>query len=220
MGYKRQLDLVAVEDSLRMVQKNFAKINQSLQMTRETLDDVIIENMLAGYAYLNKILTYQCNPLDRYELNHLLELNHLVLCGKDLKRRKNYQGHIKETTERFYKQEDFSIRDLRGWWGKHQKSSPWFQAAGINVLMLSRPQLFIEGNHRTGALLMSYILVANKKPPFVLTVDNAKAYFDPATLAKNTSKNVLGRLYKLPKIKKNFSVFLKEQADYRLLAKN
>jgi hypothetical protein len=29
---------------------------------------------------------------------------------------------------------------------------------------------------------MSYILVRAGKAPFVLTVDNAKAYFDPSTL--------------------------------------
>jgi hypothetical protein len=195
-------------------------INRSLQMSRETMDDAIVENMLAGYTYLNKILKYKINPLDRYELNHLLELNHLVLCGDNLTQRKNFGGHIKETTERFYKQENFSIKHLREWWEKNRNLSSWVQAAGLNVMMLSRPQLFIEGNHRTGALLMSYILVANRQPPFVLTVDNAKAYFDPSTVAKNTTKDVLGKLYKLPKIRKNFAIFLKAQADYRLLVQD
>jgi hypothetical protein len=85
------------------------------------------------------------------------------------------------------------------------------------ILHVSQPQLFFEGNHRTGALLMSSILVRGGKPPFVLTVDNAKAYFDPSSLAKATKKDLMGKLYKLPKIKKNFAKFLEAQANPELL---
>lgn len=45
---------------------------------------------------------------------------------------------------------------------------------------------------------MSNILVRGGKPPFILTVDNAKAYFDPSSLAKATKKDLMGKLYKSP----------------------
>jgi hypothetical protein len=64
---------------------------------------------------------------------------------------------------------------------------------------------------------MSCILVRHGKPPFVLSVDNAKAYFDPSSLAKGTNKNIVGKYYKLPKIKSKFANFLEKQADERLL---
>ena len=35
---------------------------------------------------------------------------------------------------------------------------------------------------------MSYILARDGHPPFVLTVDNAKAYFDPSTLITKKKK--------------------------------
>ena len=82
---------------------------------------------------------------------------------------------------------------------------------------VSQPQLFFEGNHRTGALLMSCILVRHGKPPFVLGVDNAKAYFDPSSLAKKTKKDFFGMYYTLPKIKKKFSHFLENQANPEFL---
>lgn len=66
---------------------------------------------------------------------------------------------------------------------------------------------------------MSHILVTNGMPPFVLTVDNAKAYFDPSTLAKQTSKNTYTKLYKLPKIKKNFAKFLEAQSNPNFVRK-
>jgi len=67
--------------------------------------------------------------------------------------------------------------------------------------------------------MMGYILVKNGKPPFVLTVDNAKAYFAPSTIAQKTNKDVYGKLYKLPKIKRNFAEFLKANANKELVKK-
>jgi len=212
-----QLNLEEIEWSLLNVQKNFNKINETLLMRREVLADVILENMLAGYSYLDFHLEKGANILSKHELNHLLELNHIVLCGPDPKKRKDYEHHIKVTTERFYNQDKCSIGLIRKWAKKHKHDSPWIQAAGVYVMLISQPQLFLEGNHRTGALLMSHILVRNGFPPFVLTVDNAKAYFDPSTLAKQTHKDFLGVYYKLPKVKRNFATFLEAQANFDFL---
>jgi hypothetical protein len=46
----------------------------------------------------------------------------------------------------------------------------------------------------------------------VLSIRNAKAYFDPSTLIKETRKNWATQLIKLPKIRKRFSEFLKSNA--------
>jgi hypothetical protein len=43
------------------------------------------------------------------------------------------------------------------------------RAAEVYIYILSEPQLFIAGNHRTGALVLSYILAREGRPPFVLT---------------------------------------------------
>jgi len=53
------------------------------------------------------------------------------------------------------------------------------------------------------------------RPFFVMSV--AKAYFNPSSLAKSTEKNVWGKYYKLPKIKKKFAQFLKDQAQGEFL---
>lgn len=219
MKAKYRLNIEEIEWSLRNVQKNFDKINASLQMRREQMDDTIVEHMVAGYKYINKLLDLNVYPLAKGELNHLLELNHIVLCGTDVTARKDYKEHIQATTDRFYDPGEFGISHIRKWAKKHHDSPPWVQAAGVYVMLVSQPQLFIEGNNRTGALLVSCILAHHGKPPFVLTVDNAKGYFDPATLAKQTNKDMLGKLYKLPKIKKNFALFLEGQANPEFLMK-
>jgi hypothetical protein len=78
-------------------------------------------------------------------------------------------------------------------------------------------ELFIEGDHRSGALVMSYILAREGRPPFVLTAGNAKAYLDPSTLITETRKHSLVALFRLPKIKRYFTKFLKEYADRKYL---
>ena len=84
--------------------------------------------------------------------------------------------------------------------------------------ILSKPQLFIEGNHRTGVLVASYVLLRNGLPPFVLTVENARTYFDPSTVIRETNKLGPLALFRLPGIKKRFARFLQDQpgSDYLL----
>lgn len=207
------IDITKVEASLRAVQRDFDRINTGLEMRREPMRDEIVVNMVTGYEYVNRLLQQDIDLLLPEGLHHFLELNHIVLCGALPEQRRAYREHIESTTDRFYQQQEFSISHLRRWADKHRDNAPWKLAAGAYILQVSWPQLFAEGNHRTGALLMSTILVRLGKPPFVLSTGNAKGYFDPSSLAKSTKKNVYGRLYKLPKIKKNFARFLEEQTS-------
>jgi hypothetical protein len=64
---------------------------------------------------------------------------------------------------------------------------------------------------------MSYILGRDGKAPFVLTVENALAYFDPSTLVKETNKTPTTLLMKLPRMKKRLAHFLEGQAGAQYL---
>jgi hypothetical protein len=209
---KYRLNLQAIEASLREVQRQFPEINEIIQSRRDHMTDEVVENMLAGYAFVNTAI---CKDLDLFGLSYLhglLELNHLVLCGKDLKSRQENRKHIESTRERFYHQEGCNIDTILAWYQRHRHESPWKLAAGVYVRILSQPQLYFEGNHRTGALIMSYLLARDGSPPFVLSVQNAKAYFDPSTLIKLTRKSPGTRLAKLPRMKQRFAQFLQDQA--------
>ena len=214
-----RLNLKAIEQSLRDVQREFPKINALLQSRRDSMTDDVLDNMLTGYAFVDQAVA---DGVDLFTLRHataLLELNHIVLCGLDKQVRQEYQAHIEATTQRFYEQEEFNIDDILRWYYRHENESPWKRAAGVYVRILSQPQLYIEGNHRAGALIMSYILMREGKAPFVLTVANAKAYFDPSTLVKATKKTATTLLTKLPRLKKLFAEFLRVQAHERYIYK-
>ena len=214
-GYR--LNLPAIEASLREVQREFPRINALLHSRRDSMTDAVVQQMLAGYTFVDIAIRQQHDLFDMKNVNGLLELNHIVLCGLDPAVRKEHQKHLEATEQRFYDQEGFDIGDILMWHHTHAHETPWKRAAGVYVRILSQPQLYIEGNHRTGALIMSYLLARDGEPPFVLTVSNAKAYFDPSTLIKQTKKTPSALLAKLPHMKRRFATFLHDQANDRYL---
>ena len=209
------LNLPAIEASLRRVQAEFESINARLSWRRDPLSDEVVENLLAGYTFVDVLVEWGIDVFAKGKHKYLLELNNIVLCGPDQDLRAEYARHIEATETRFYEEPGGGIEDLVEWRARHLGESAWKLAAGLYVRALSKPQLFIEGNHRTGVLLASYVLLRAGEPPFVLTAENAAAYFDPSTVIRNTSKLGPMGLFRLPGIKKRFARFLKAQADPR-----
>jgi len=172
---------------------------------------------MAGYRFVDRLLAQSIDLFAMGNSNLFLEINALVLFGSNEAARAGAAFQRAATEQRFYDQEGGGIRDVVEWYDLHRANSVWRRAAGVYISILSEPQLFIEGNHRTGALVMSYILAREGRPPFVLTADNAQAYLDPSSLITETRKHSLAALFRIPKIKRYFANFLKEQADQKYL---
>jgi len=209
--------LRAIEASLRDVQTQFPRINAILKSPRDRMDDAIVENMLSGYAFVDGLLARKVDLFSVTQLRCFLELNAIVLCGLDPKVRIESARHLAATEKHFYDEKDGGIRDIIEWYDMHANESAWKRAAGVYIRVLSEPELFIEGNHRTGALIMSYVLARDGYPPFVLTVDNAQAYFDPSTLITKKKKKSLTLLLEMPRLKRQFAEFLTSQEDPKYL---
>lgn len=211
-----RLNLEEIRASLLGVQRDFERISEEMLMRREPLDDRIIDNLLAGYAYVDQLLEDGVDMFSLKGSDHIIELNHIVLCGLDDRVRLEFGPHILETRRRFSQ----GIGQLLSWYESRKSKSAYKRAAGVYVLGVSQPQLFLEGNHRTGSLLASYILVRDGKPPFVLTRENALAYFNPSTLIKyKHKKKFLDMQYYLKKYMKYFAEFLEETLDKRFRRK-
>jgi len=181
------------------------------------MDDDVIHNMVAGYAVVDALAADGVDLFAMGNLKHLLELNTTVLCGTDPRHRAEYARHRQSTEQRFYEQQDGGIRDLVEWYQGRRGDAVWLRAAGVYVRMLSRPQLFLEGNHRTGALAMSYILVSENAPPFVLTSANALQYFDPSTVIKDIEKQGLAMRFRSSGLTRQLASLLEQHADRRFL---
>jgi hypothetical protein len=212
-----RIDLDRVECCLRELQRAFPRINATVASRRDSLSDEVVANLLLGYGYVNRML--EVDPFRRGQHSHLLELNTIVLCGTSPEERRRFHRHIEATEAHFYEVVGGGIREIMEWYDRNRSDDPCRQAAGVYVHALSEPQLFIEGNHRTGSLIISFMLVRAGKPPFVVSPDNAKGYFDPSTLIRATRKHTLLALWQLPKMKKTFAAFLRDHVDKRALAK-
>ena len=107
------------------------------------------------------------------------------------------------------------MQDVVEWYETRDDGSSWIRAAGLYVRMLSTPQLFIEGNHRTGALLMTYLLIRDGQPPFVLSAANATAYFEASAAARHLPKRGIAAL--ATRVRRRLAALLRRHADARLL---
>ncbi|WP_201276143.1 hypothetical protein [Methylotetracoccus oryzae] len=212
MRFYRGFDLSAIARSLRQTQARFNEINRRLCVPRDDLDSEVVDNLLEAYAYVDGLIQRGVDLFAPGRSNCLLEINRLVLVGSSSVRRQRYASHLDATERRFYEEREGGIRDLVEWVQDHSRDEVWARAAGVYIRILSKPQLFLEGNHRSGALVMSYVLGREDLPPFVLTPDNAPTYFDPSSLITNTSKTSLAMLFRMPSVRRRFAGFLEAQS--------
>ena len=207
-----RLDLAAIDRSLGKVQQHFAALSALLLERRDPFIDHVRNNMLAGYALIDD---YVARGVDLFALQNvglLLEINATVLCGTDPERRAHYAAHLAASEQRFFGDDEGGVKALLDWYDAHRDESIWKRAAGVYIRILSKPQLFIEGNHRSGSLIVSYLLMRDGYPPFVLSLANAEAYFNPSTVIRKLPKRGVKVLFKLPGIKKRYARFLEQQA--------
>jgi hypothetical protein len=127
-----------------------------------------------------------------------------------------YVKAVEATAEKFY----HHIGPIQQWYEQHKKRGkhPLKLAAEIYVSILGYPQLYIEGNHRTGSLIANWISVYHGFAPFVLSADNAIAYFAPSTEIKSfANKSTWRGQARLPKYRKSFASFWEQHIDSRYL---
>ncbi|NVO17204.1 MAG: hypothetical protein HXX10_24525 [Rhodoplanes sp.] len=211
------LDLGAIEASLRDLAEQFPRVNSALGSPRDPLERVTVDAMVSGYALVDDLIGRGIDLFSLGQLRTFLELNALVLCGPDERVRSEARQHLAATERHFYDNAEGGIRDIIEWHALHAAESAWMRAAGVYIRILSEPELFIEGNHRTGALVMSYILVRAGHPPFVLTIENAKTALDFSTMFTMKRKAGMALRWQMPWLKRRFAAFLQAQADPRFL---
>lgn len=207
----RHLDLSAIRHSLTDVQTHFSKLNERFDEPRDAFSDEVLENVLEGYALIDDFVARGIDLFDLQQVDLMLEINATVLCGRDPEVRQKFSAHLTSTEQRFFDTKEGGIKDLFEWYGAHRNESVWKRAAGVYVRILSKPQLFIEGNHRSGSLIVSYLMLREGFSPFVLSVDNADKFFNPSSVIRNSDKHGIKALFELPKIKKKYAAFLEEE---------
>ncbi|MET0377801.1 MAG: hypothetical protein ABW049_02325 [Spongiibacteraceae bacterium] len=210
-----RFNIAAIVCSLEQTQLQFKKINKSLNIRRGPLTDESVANMVDGYRFVDRILGQGADLFAMGNSSLLLEINTLVLCGADPENRKNYSVHIEQTRQKFYDDQQGGIGSLMEWCDFHVNDSLWRRAAGIYIQITSQPQLFIEGNHRSAILMVSFMLGRAGYPPFVLTPDNAKELLDQSNPISDLKKYGFSALIQTPRLRNQLAITLQKGLDQR-----
>lgn len=172
----RRLDIDAIEASLRALLEDTADAVIWERLHEEALTEDATRRLLAGYRAVDALLAERVDIFGYGESERILELNHMVLCGPSPERRVQYASHIAATRCHFYDDPRGGVAALMGRYGRARRHSPEMLAAEIYVQAVSAPQLFLEGNSRTAALLASYCLARAGRPPLVVTTATLREY--------------------------------------------
>jgi hypothetical protein len=188
-----RLQLEHIASSLQTVETHWREIDDELDRRgigrKDTPFTAVVKmRMVSAFEYLDALLAQQMPPFSRESIGHMLALNERVHYGTDQQLRSEYAKAIAATAERFYQH----IEPIHHWYEKHatRGNHPLKLAAEIYVSILGYPQLYIEGNHRTGSLIANWISVYHGFAPFVLSADNAIAYFAPSTEIKSFARQL------------------------------
>ncbi len=202
-----QFNIPAIDKALKGFLRAFPDINQRLSLRREDLTPVMVDNILEAYGFLNELMSQGMDLFTPAGLHALLEMNHLVLCGSDRNTRNQYYHHLAETRKSFLRK----IKPIKEWvLEKKNEPDPYKIATGFYSRSLSQPQLFIEGNHRTGNILLNYLLISKGAAPYIPSAEDAHVYLDISGDIKFTNKeNALENTLKMPGHRKRFQDFLR-----------
>jgi hypothetical protein len=211
-----RLNLPTIDHALRGIEDHWPEIDVELQRTgigrKDPFTSAVRTHMLCAYNHLDQLVAQQVDPFSEPGMAAMLELNNRVHYGTDAALRAEFVKAIAANSEKFAK----NVGPIVGWCQKHlaRGDSAYKLAAEVYVSILGQPQLFVEGNHRTGSLIASWINLAAACPPFVLSVDNAIAYFAPSAEIKHFADRSTWRgRARLPKYRKVFSEFWQQHVE-------
>jgi hypothetical protein len=211
-----RLDLAEVTNSLLEVEYAWPLIDDELERLhigrKAPFTAFLRRNMLCAYSHLESLLERRIDPFSEFGMEQMLALNDRVHYGVDQALMAEYASAIVANIEKFNE----NIEPIAAWYWRHagHGDHPFKLAAETYVSILGQPQLFIEGNHRTGALIASWINLSAGYPPFVLSVQNAIAYFAPsAEIKRFADKSSWRGRQRLPKYRKVFREFWEQHVE-------
>lgn len=214
---------------MSVVRFNIAEITRSLEQTRVLFEEIdepfdaarcsmtgeALANMIEGYRFVDQLLAQGANLFALGNSSLLLEINALVLCGSDKKYRENFSVHLEQTRRKFYDDAQGGVGALMEWRAFHQNDNLWRKIAGLYIQITSQPQLFIEGNHRSAVLMVSYLLGREGYPPFVLTPENARELLDQSKSIGDLKKHGFSALIQTPRLCSQLAAILKHGLEQR-----
>jgi len=212
-----RLDLRAIERSLRALKRALPTVSHALANIQPPLEETSVAAMLAGYAEIDRLARRHVDLFARGQSARILALNRLVLYGEPKPAGHHHHRALEIGERHFYESRGGGIGDLVDWRDRHRTLPPSRLAAGLYARLQNAPQLFVEGNHRTGALLVSHVLLRHGLPPFVVTPESAAEWFALTPELQRFPRHGPAMLFHGRGLQRRIAALIRRQADPRHL---
>ena len=209
----RRLNLARIEATLCALRDQTVAEETWKRLREEPLTEDAIRRLCEGYREVDALLAARVDLFSYGESGRLLELNHIVLCGRTPERRRQYAAHIEATGRRFYEDPLGGVAALMERYGRWRRHAPEVLAAELYAQVVSAPQLFLEGNSRTAALLASYCLARAGLPPLVVTTGALREYHALVERCAALERDGITGMLGFGFLARKLAHFLRETAD-------
>lgn len=212
-----RFDLQAIGRALAGLRHNMDRINVHLDNDQVELSRQSVDQIVQAYGMLDHYLSNDLRLLSMGQSREVLALNHCVLFGQERLNDTDYTKALRASEKHFYQVRSSGIGDMVEWYSRHRYLTIWRQAAGIYLNTVGPPQLFLEGNHRTGVLLVNYVLARANKPPLVLDDKLASAWFRLTEEIRERRNNLFDPKYWFRSLDVELADFIQAHVNERYL---
>ena len=213
----RRLDLQAISQALHGLRQNMEHVNHRLEHDQVSLSTQSVNQIVQAYGLLDHYIGSGLPLLSMGQSREVLALNHCVLFGQESMAGGDYRKALKASEQHFYRVSSPGIGEMIEWYSRHRHQTVWKQAAGVYLNTVGPPQLFLEGNHRTGVLLANYVLARTNKAPLVLDDQLATGWFKLTEDIRERRKKIFEPKYWFRSLDAELADFIQFHVNRRFL---
>ncbi|MGQ7847561.1 hypothetical protein ACUNV4_23925 [Granulosicoccus sp. 3-233] len=186
-----RFDLGAIAEALHGLRRHMGQVNRRLDNHHQALDRDSVNQIVQAYSMIDHHLTEGLPLLSMGQSRSVLAVNHCVLFGMENSGNPDYCKALKASERHFYGVTGSGIGDLLDWYSRSRDQVVWDLAAGVYLHTIGPPQLFLEGNHRTGVILANYVLGKASQAPLVIDHRLAPTWFEVTEKVRSRRRSFL-----------------------------
>lgn len=215
-----RFDLSAIADALHGLRNHMHHVNLRLDNHHPALNRDCVEQIVQAYSMIDHYLAEDLPLFSMGQSREVLAVNHCVLFGQENTLNPDYHKALKASEKHFYGVAGSGIGGLVDWYSRNREQAVWRLAAGVYLQTVGPPQLFLEGNHRTGVILANYILARANQAPLVIDHQLAPTWFEMTEIVRSRRRSLLEPKFWLRSLHGELAEFIQHHVNERYLRRS
>lgn len=215
-----RFDLAAIASALHGLRYHMDRVNLELDNHHPRLNRDSVNQIVQAYSMIDHYLATGLPLLSMGQSREVLAVNHCVLFGQENALNPDYHKAFKASERHFYGIAGSGIGDMLDWYSSRREQPVWQLAAGIYLQTIGPPQLFLEGNHRTGVILANYVLARAHQSPLVIDHQLAPIWFELTEKVRSRRRSLLEPKFWLRSLHGELAEFIQNHVNERYLRRS